>query len=83
MKSEIDLREAFTGIKKEINFDTLIRCDDCGGSGSERGCGMKDCGICGGSGRTRASQGFLLLKGLVHHVGGQGQTITDLFFMQR
>ena len=34
---EIDLREAFTGIKKEISFDTLVRCQDCSGSGSEKG----------------------------------------------
>ncbi len=74
---EIDLREAFTGIKKEINFDTLIRCDDCGGSGSERGSGMKDCGICGGSGRTRASQGFFTVERTCSSCGGAGQTITD------
>ena len=27
---DIDLREAYTGIKKEISFDTLVKCDPCG-----------------------------------------------------
>ena len=74
---DIDLREAFTGIKKEISFDTLIRCDDCRGSGSEKGSGLKDCGICGGSGRTRASQGFFTVERTCSSCGGAGQMITD------
>ncbi len=74
---EIDLREAFTGIKKEISFDTLIRCDDCSGSGSEKGSGLQDCGACGGSGRTRASQGFFTVERTCSSCGGAGQVITD------
>ena len=30
----IDLREAYTGVKKEISFDTLVTCDACDGTGS-------------------------------------------------
>ena len=45
---DVDLREAYTGIKKEISFDTLVRCDNCEGSGSEKRSGLKDCGACGG-----------------------------------
>ena len=74
---DIDVREAFTGIKKEISFDTLIRCDECKGSGSEKGSGLKDCGACGGSGRTRASQGFFTVERTCSACGGAGQVITD------
>jgi len=74
---EIDLREAYTGIKKEITFDTLVSCDSCKGSGSEKGDGLKRCSACGGSGRTRASQGFFTVERTCSACGGQGQVITD------
>ena len=74
---DVDLREAYTGIRKEISFDTLIRCDSCKGSGSEKGSGLKNCGACGGSGRTRASQGFFTVERTCSACGGAGQVITD------
>ncbi len=74
---EIDLREAYTGIKKEISFDTLARCEPCSGSGSEKGSGLKSCRACGGSGRTRASQGFFTVERTCSACGGAGQVITD------
>ena len=74
---DIDLREAYTGIKKEISFDTLIKCDPCNGSGSEKGSGLKNCAACGGSGRTRASQGFFTVERTCSSCGGAGQVITD------
>ncbi len=74
---DVDLREAYTGTKKEISFDTLIRCSDCNGSGSEKGNGLRDCDVCGGSGRTRASQGFFTVERTCSSCGGAGQVITD------
>ena len=74
---DVDLREAYTGIKKEISFDTLVRCDSCSGSGSEKGSGLKNCSACGGSGRTRASQGFFTVERTCSACGGAGQVITD------
>ena len=74
---DVDLREAYTGIKKEISFDTLIRCDACSGSGSEKGSGLKNCSACGGSGRTRASQGFFTVERTCSACSGAGQVITD------
>ena len=47
----ISLRDAYLGIKKEINFDTLVTCQACRGSGSQNDTGIKSCGTCGGSGR--------------------------------
>ena len=66
---EVDLREAYTGVKKEIAYDTLVTCDACDGSGSESGSGLKNCGSCGGSGRTRASQGFYRRKNMYNMWG--------------
>ena len=74
---DVDLREAYTGVKKEISFDTLVRCDSCNGSGSEKGSGLKNCGACGGSGRTRALQGFFTVERTCSACNGAGQVITD------
>jgi len=74
---DVDLREAYTGVKKEISFDTLTTCDVCKGSGSESGSGLKTCGVCGGSGRTRASQGFFTVERTCTACGGAGQVISD------
>ncbi len=74
---DIDLREAYTGLKKEISFDTLVKCEPCNGLGSEKGSGLKNCPACGGSGRTRASQGFFTVERTCSSCGGAGQVITD------
>ena len=73
----VNLREAYLGIKKEISFDTLITCESCNGSGSERDQGISTCGTCGGSGRTRASQGFFTVERTCPTCNGAGQVITD------
>ena len=74
---DVDLREAYIGIKKDISFDTLVGCEPCNGSGSEKGSGLKTCVACGGSGRTRASQGFFTVERTCSNCGGAGQMITD------
>ncbi len=76
-ETSIDLREAYTGIKKEISFDTLVTCDPCDGKGSESGGGLKACEACGGSGRVRASQGFFTVERTCSACGGAGQVISD------
>ena len=74
---DVDLREAYTGVKKEISYDTLVSCDVCNGSGSESGGGLNSCSVCGGSGRTRASQGFFTVERTCTACGGAGQVISD------
>ena len=73
----IDLREAYTGVKKEISFDTLVTCDSCDGTGSESKSGFKTCDVCGGSGRVRASQGFFTVERTCSACGGSGHVISD------
>ena len=73
----ISLRDAYLGIKKEINFDTLVTCQACRGSGSQNDTGIKTCGTCGGSGRIRASQGFFTVERTCPTCNGTGEVITD------
>ncbi len=74
---QINLRDAYLGIKKEISFDTLVTCKLCRGSGSEKSQGIRNCDSCGGSGRTRASQGFFTVERTCPACNGSGQVITD------
>ena len=73
----ITLRDAYLGVKKEINYDTLVSCTFCSGTGSENKDGIGSCGSCRGSGRIRASQGFFTVERTCPACGGSGQVITD------
>lgn len=79
LKAEIriSLRDAYLGVKKEINFDTLVKCKPCGGSGSENSNSLSKCGTCGGAGKVRSSQGFFTVERTCPSCNGAGQTITD------
>ena len=49
---EISLEEAYKGVDKEINLHRNIVCQDCGGSGAEKGAKMKECKTCQGQGQV-------------------------------
>ncbi len=51
MAMTITLKEAGTGVEKEIVLDRLAPCDVCGGSGSSAGSSVVTCPDCGGSGQ--------------------------------
>jgi len=51
MAVTITLKEAATGVEKEIVLDRLAPCDVCGGSGSAAGTSAVTCPDCGGSGQ--------------------------------
>lgn len=47
---KISLREAFTGIKKTLEFEKNVKCSSCHGNGAEPGTRIMTCKTCGGSG---------------------------------
>lgn len=59
---EITLEEAVKEVKKDIQIQTLVACDNCNGSGAESGSKVETCPTCHGSGRIRRQQSFLLLN---------------------
>ena len=66
---DVDLREAYTGVKKEISYDTLVTCDVCDGSGSESGSGLKKLVVyVEVLEEQEHHKDFLLLKEHVQHV---------------
>jgi molecular chaperone DnaJ len=75
---EIDLVEAFTGVKKNVMIATRVQCDACGGSGSaDKNAGADTCGTCAGAGRVRAQQGFFLVERTCPTCGGSGRVVRN------
>ncbi len=52
----IDFEEAAKGCKKTIAYDRVENCQECGGSGAQKGTSAKTCPQCNGTGQVRVSQ---------------------------
>ena len=75
---EIDLGEAFAGVKTNVRVATRMNCDACNGTGSaDKNASADTCGTCHGSGRVRAQQGFFLVERTCPTCGGAGRTVRN------
>ncbi|HSI65070.1 MAG TPA: molecular chaperone DnaJ [Candidatus Saccharimonadia bacterium] len=74
---EITLEEAAKGVEKELEFERLISCKTCNGSGSKSGSGTKQCRTCGGAGQVIRSGGIFQIQQTCPECQGSGQTIAD------
>ena len=74
---EITLEEAAHGAEREIEFERLVGCKTCSGSGSASGSGKKTCRTCGGAGQVISSRGFFQVQQTCPDCDGTGETITD------
>ena len=74
---ELTLEEAFGGVEKTIDIETLARCDGCAGSGARGDTRAERCRSCGGAGKVRAQQGFFVVERTCPQCLGAGQTIAD------
>jgi molecular chaperone DnaJ len=75
---EISLTEAFSGTKTTLHVPTRVRCEACGGTGSEsKDKGSETCPTCSGSGKVRAQQGFFLIERSCPTCGGTGRVIRN------
>lgn len=73
----ITLEEAFRGKDIELKLRTNVKCDDCGGTGSEGGVKPKTCPSCKGTGRMRFSQGFFAVERTCTACNGTGHIIEN------
>ena len=75
---EIELTDAFTGVKLPVNVPTRIVCEHCAGTGSESKDRAGDkCPTCGGAGKVRAQQGFFLVERACPTCGGAGRVVRN------
>ena len=56
---EIDLSEAYSGLKKSISIETYVACDTCSARGGKN---LETCPTCGGQGYVRRRQGFFVVE---------------------
>jgi len=52
---EIDLVEASHGVKSEVSYEAIDRCEHCHGNGAEPGTPIATCERCGGAGQLQAA----------------------------
>lgn len=71
----LTLEEASFGKKMDIPLRKHVVCDECGGSGAEKGSKPITCSECGGSGQVRRVQGFFSVSQTCPRCGGKGQMI--------
>ena len=56
LRIDLSFEEAVFGVKKNITFNRIQKCPDCGGSGATKGTSPETCSTCGGSGQRRVTQ---------------------------
>ena len=80
VRVSISFEEAAFGCKEEITFPKIQKCDDCGGSGAEKGSPINKCSRCGGRGTITAQQrtifGMTQTTRQCPDCGGTGKVIT-------
>lgn len=77
----IDFNEACKGIKKNITVGRSENCDECSGTGSEKGHDPKTCPECNGTGQVRRIQrtplGQISTTGVCSKCNGTGKIISN------
>ncbi|MDR2084677.1 MAG: molecular chaperone DnaJ [Bacteroidales bacterium] len=75
----LTLEEIATGVEKKIKVSKYIKCDECSGSGAEKGSGYQTCSTCGGSGQVSSVQqsffGVRQVVSMCPNCGGTGKII--------
>lgn len=77
----LSFEEAAFGLEKEITARILATCDECKGTGAQKGTERKQCSHCRGSGQVRVAQNTLLGRMVqvrtCPQCGGAGTVITQ------
>jgi len=74
---KISLKEASTGVEKEIQVSRAETCPACQGSKTKPGTQKRECPTCQGRGKVRRQQGFFSLIQTCPQCGGKGVIIKD------
>lgn len=75
----LTFEEAALGCRKEISYQRVTSCDECGGTGAAQGSTPTTCANCGGRGTVRATQqtpfGVVQTQKACPKCGGKGKII--------
>jgi molecular chaperone DnaJ len=76
---ELTLEEIATGVEKTLKVKHQVLCEQCGGSGAEKGSAKKKCPTCHGAGQVKSVSRSLFGQFVSVHecsaCGGEGQII--------
>lgn len=72
---DITLEEAFKGKQQTIKVTTSASCEDCKGTGAQKGSAPETCSVCNGRGAVRAQQGFFTVERTCANCQGTGKVI--------
>lgn len=72
---QITLEEAALGAEKEIEIRKLDTCEECSGSGAQKGSRIVTCPTCRGRGQVVASRGFFQVAQTCPQCHGSGQIV--------
>ena len=79
VRAEVSLEEAAFGGEVTVDFRTLSRCDQCGGTGAAPGTSRLTCPDCGGSGQVTVARrsifGSMMSLSACRRCGGEGTLI--------
>ncbi len=73
----VNLEEAYSGKKTNIDIPTSVSCNNCGGTGAQSGASPTSCPTCSGVGKVRAQQGFFTVERTCPTCSGRGQIIKN------
>jgi len=73
----LSFEEAVFGTEKEIEIETLVKCQECSGTGAEPGSREVTCPMCQGRGQVIQSQGFFRISATCARCQGAGQVIAS------
>ena len=74
---ELTLEEAYKGKEATIKIPVNDSCEDCKGSGAEKGTSAEKCSACDGNGRVRQQQGFFTIERTCPTCQGEGSSIKE------
>lgn len=74
---DISLEDAYEGIKKDINIYTYVSCEQCDGTGAEKGSHPETCPTCRGHGSVQMRQGFFSIQQPCPECRGRGKIIKN------
>ncbi len=82
VQTELTLEEAVHGIEKPVTVRTALGCDDCEGTGAEKGSPVHTCDQCGGAGQIRQVRqsiiGQMVTTSACPKCAGEGQIVEKM-----
>jgi molecular chaperone DnaJ len=74
---EIDFEDGARGVEKEVAFNVLDICAECGGRGAAEGAKAETCPTCQGRGQVAHSRGFFTVASTCPRCNGVGQIVSN------